>query len=53
MLITPEMRSVILKIWVMGINRDFISPNLVAEIADDIKVQLTSYQIVYISDNFI
>ena len=34
------------------VNPDYCSPNLVAEIAYNNKIYLTSYEVVYISDNY-
>jgi hypothetical protein len=52
MTITEEMRKVILHIWNRKIDRDLVSPNLVADIAYNIGLTLTSPQITYISDGF-
>lgn len=52
MIITEEMRTVILHIWNRKIDRDLVSPNLVADIAYDKGLALTSSQITYISDGF-
>jgi len=52
MTITEEMRKVILHIWNRKIDRDIVSPNLVADIAYSIGLTLTSSQIIYISDGF-
>jgi hypothetical protein len=52
MTITKEMRKVILHIWNRKIDRDLVSPNLVADIAYNIGLTLTSPQITYISDGF-
>jgi hypothetical protein len=52
MIITEEMRKVILHIWNRKIDRDIVSPNLVADIAYSIGLTLTSSQIIYISDGF-
>ena len=49
---TEDMRAVIDRIQKLKINSDLISPNLLADVAYDMKRNLTSEQIVYISDNF-
>ncbi len=51
--ITEDMRAVIVRIQKLKINPDLISPNFVADIANDMKRNLTSKQITYISDKFI
>jgi hypothetical protein len=51
--ITEDMRAVIIRIQKLKTNPDLISPNFVADVAYDMKRNLTSEQIVYISDNFI
>lgn len=51
MLITENMRAVIIRIQRLGIVPNFISPNIVADIAYEMGVKLTSKQVVYISDN--
>ena len=52
MVVTEEMRKVILRIWNLKIDKDLVSPNLVADMAYKLKLNLTSNQIVYISDGF-
>ena len=52
MIVNESMRTVILNIIKSKIQSDSVSPNQVAQVAEDCKVQLTSAQIVYISDNF-
>lgn len=49
---TENMRAVIVRIQRLKINSDEVSPNLVADIAYGMKRELTSSQIVYISNNF-
>ena len=51
--ITEDMRAVIVRIQKLKTDSDLISPNFVADIANDMKRNLTSKQIVYISDKFI
>tara|TARA_R110002126_G_scaffold190618_1_gene338678 strand:+ start:683 stop:886 length:204 start_codon:yes stop_codon:yes gene_type:complete len=51
--ITEDMRVVIVRIQKIKINPDLISPNFVADIAYGMKRNLTSHQIVYISNKFI
>ena len=53
MINTTDMRAVIVRIQRLKINPDLISPNFVADIAYDMKRNLASHQIVYISNNFI
>jgi len=50
--ITNEMRAVIIRIQRTKIDPNYISPNLVADIAWNMGKKLTSDQIVYISDNY-
>ena len=52
MIVNESMRTVILSIIKSKIQSDYVSPNQVAQVAEDCGVQLTSAQIVYISDNF-
>ena len=52
MIITNEMRAVIIRIQRTKIDPNYISPNLVADIAWNMGKKLTSDQIVYISDNY-
>jgi hypothetical protein len=52
MILTENMRAVIVRIHKLKIYPDFVSPNLVADIANEMECYLTSEQIVYISDNF-
>ena len=52
MIITNDMRAVIIRIQRIKIDPNYISPNLVADIAMDMDRKLTSEQIVYISDNY-
>lgn len=52
MIHTEDMRAVIVRIQKLKNNPDLISPNFVADIAYNMKRNLTSKQIVYISDNF-
>ena len=51
MILTADMRAVILRIKKLKTNPDLISPNFVADVAYDMKRNLTSEQIAYISDN--
>jgi hypothetical protein len=51
MIITNDMRAVIIRIQRNKINPNIVSPNLVADIAWSMCKKLTSEQIVYISDN--
>jgi hypothetical protein len=53
MIKTTDMRAVIVRIQKLKINPDLISPNFVADIAYGMKRNLTSYQIIYISNKFI
>lgn len=46
------MRSVIVRLQRMKIDPDEVSPHTVAIVAYDLKRELTSEQIVYISDNY-
>ena len=52
MIITNDMRAVIIRIQRTKIDPNYISPNLVADVAWDMGKKLTSDQIVYISDNY-
>ena len=52
MIITNDMRAVIIRMQRIKIDPNYISPNLVADIAMDMDRKLTSEQIVYISDNY-
>ena len=52
MIITNDMRAVIIRIQRIKIDPNYISPNLVADIAMGMDMKLTSEQIVYISDNY-
>lgn len=52
MVLTENMRAVIVRIQKIKINPDLISPNFVADIAYSMKRNLTSHQIVYISNNY-
>lgn len=47
-----RMRAVILRLQKMRVNPDFLSPNYVNEVAYDMGIELTSDEVVYISDNF-
>ncbi len=51
--ITEDMRAVIVRIQKIKTDSDLISPNFVADVANDMKRNLTSKQITYISDKFI
>ena len=53
MINTTDMRAVIVRIQRLKINPDLVSPNFVADMAHNMKRNLTSQQIVYISDKFI
>jgi hypothetical protein len=52
MIITNDMRAVIIRMQRTKIDPNYISPNLVADVARDMGKELTSEQIVYISDNY-
>ena len=52
MIITNDMRAVIIRMQRTKIDPNYISPNLVADVAWDMGKELTSDQIVYISDNY-
>jgi cobyrinic acid a,c-diamide synthase len=52
MIVTNDMQAVMTKIQHSKIDPDYISPNLVAGIAYNMDMNLTSEQIVYISDNY-
>ena len=52
MIITNDMRAVIVRIQRTKIYPNYISPNQVADIASRMDKKLTSEQIVYISDNY-
>lgn len=52
MIHTEDMRAVITRIQKLKTDPDVVSPNYVAEIAHNMKRDLTIGQIVYISDNF-
>ena len=52
MIITNDMRAVIIRIQRTKIDPNCVSPNLVADIACSMDKKLTSEQIVYISDNY-
>lgn len=47
-----EMKKVVIELKKLGVDSDLISPNLVADISFKLNVNLTSNQIVFISDNF-
>ena len=51
MFITEDMRAVIVRIQKSAVNPNQISPNFVNELANKMGRDLTSEQIVYISDN--
>lgn len=51
--ITDNMRAVIIRIQRLKTNPNLVSPNFVADTAYNMKRNLTSQQIVYISDKFI
>lgn len=51
--ITEDMRAVIVRIQKLKTDSNLISPNFVADVANDMKRNLTSQQITYISDKFI
>jgi hypothetical protein len=51
MFLTENMRAVIVRIKKTAVNPNQISPNFVAELANKMGRDLTSEQIVYISDN--
>jgi hypothetical protein len=53
MILNENMRKVICRIFKLKINPDLISPNMIADISYDLGIELTSKEIVYISDNFI
>ena len=53
MIKTENMRAVIVRIHKLKTDPNLISPNFVAELASEMGLELTSEQIVYISDNFI
>lgn len=52
MLINEKMRKVICRIHRLKINPDLLSPNMVADISYEMGLELTSNEIIYISDNF-
>jgi hypothetical protein len=52
MIVSKGMQKVIARIIKSKVESDYVSPNLVAEVAWKCKVNLTSDQVVYISDNF-
>jgi hypothetical protein len=52
MIITNDMRAVIIRMQRTKVDPNYISPNLVADVARDMGKELTSEQIVYISDNY-
>ena len=45
-------RAVIVKLQKLNTDRNFVSPNYVNDIANDMGVSLTSEEVVYISDNY-
>jgi hypothetical protein len=51
MILTENMRAVIVRIQKSAINPNQISPNFVNELANKMGRDLTSEQVVYISDN--
>ena len=51
MFITEDMRAVIVRIQKSAVNPNQISPNFVNELANKMGRDLTSEQVVYISDN--
>lgn len=51
MFLTEDMRAVIIKIHKTAVNPNQISPNFVNELANKMGRDLTSEQVVYISDN--
>ncbi len=50
-LITEDMRAVIVRIQKTAVDPNQISPNFVNELANKMGRELTSEQVVYISDN--
>lgn len=53
MIHTEDMRAVIVRIQKLKTDPDLISPNYIADVAYNMGRNLTSEQIVYISNNFI
>ena len=53
MVVNENMRKVICRIFKLKIDSDLISPNMVADISYEMGIELTSKEIVFISDNFI
>jgi hypothetical protein len=51
MILTENMRAVIVRIQKSAVNPNQISPNFVTELANKMGRDLTSEQVVYISDN--
>jgi hypothetical protein len=52
MILTENMRAVIVRIQKSAVNPNQISPNFVNELANKMGRDLTSEQVVYISDNY-
>jgi len=53
MILNENMRKVICRISKLKIDPNLISPNMVADISYELGIELSSREIVYISDNFI
>jgi hypothetical protein len=51
MILTEDMRAVIVRIQKTAVDPNLVSPNFVNEIANKMGRELTSEQVVYISDN--
>jgi hypothetical protein len=51
MILTEDMRAVIVRIQKTAVDPNLVSPNFVNEIANKMGRDLTSEQVIYISDN--
>ncbi len=51
MILTEDMRAVIVRIQKTAVDPNLVSPNFVSEIANKMGRDLTSEQVIYISDN--
>jgi hypothetical protein len=51
MILTENMRAVIVRIQKTAVDSNLVSPNFVNELANKMGRDLTSEQVIYISDN--
>jgi uncharacterized protein YpuA (DUF1002 family) len=52
MILTEDMRAVVVRIQKTAVDPNQISPNFVNELANKMGRELTNEQVIYISDNF-